>query len=82
MDAKEIMTNDEVIETTEEIVNAGTGKGLKIAAGVGLAVLGCGIAYKYIIKPVAAKIKAKKEQAMIDDGVNDRFEDDSESEEE
>lgn len=81
MDAKEIMTNDEVIETTEEIMKTGTSKGFKIAAVVGLAVLAGGVAYKYIVKPIAAKIKSKKEQQMIDEVDDNQFEDDTESEE-
>ena len=81
MDAKEIMTNDEVIETTEEIMKTGTSKEFKIAAGVGLAVLAGGVAYKYIVKPIAAKIKSKKEQQMIDEVDDNQFEDDTESEE-
>ena len=66
MDTNEIMVNEEVIETTEEIVTASSGKGFKVTAGVGLTVLGGFVAYKYVIKPVIAKIKAKKEQQMID----------------
>ena len=62
METNEIMNNEEIIETTEEIVEAGSGKGIKIAAGIGLAALGGLIAYKYIGKPVIAKIKAKREQ--------------------
>lgn len=81
MDAKEIMTNDEVIETTEEIMKTGTSKGVKITAGVGLAILAGGVAYKYIVIPIAAKIKSKKEQQMIDEVDNNQFEDDTESEE-
>lgn len=81
MDAKEIMTNDEVIETTEEIMKTGTSKGFKIAAGVGLAVLVGGVAYKYIVKPIAAKIKSKKEPEIIVEVGYNSFEDDIESEE-
>ena len=81
MDAKEIMTNDEVIETIEEIMKTGTSKGFKITAGVGLAILAGGVAYKYIVKPIAAKIKSKKEQQMIDEVDDNQFEDDTESEE-
>lgn len=61
MDANEMM-NEEVMEATEEIVNSGSGKGFKVAAGVGIAVLVGGVAYKYAVKPLVAKIKAKKEQ--------------------
>ena len=66
MDTNKIMVNEEVIEVTEEIATAGYGKGFKVAAGIGLTVLGGFIAYKYVIKPIVAKIKAKKEQQKID----------------
>lgn len=39
----------------------GSGTGLKIAAGIGIAALVAGLGYKFIVKPVKAKIKAKKE---------------------
>jgi len=61
MDNNKIMVNEEVMEATE-IATSGAGKGFKIAAGVGLAVLGSVIAYKYVVKPIVAKIKAKKAQ--------------------
>ena len=66
MENNEIMNNnEEVIETTtEEIVNASSGKGFKVAAGIGLAVLAGVVAYKYIGKPLLAKIKAKKEETQ------------------
>jgi len=71
MDTNEIMVNEEIIETTEGIATAGSGKVFKVVAGVGLTVLGGFVAYKYVIKPVIAKIKAKKEQQMINAGVYD-----------
>ena len=71
MDTNEIMVNEEVIETTEGIATAGSGKVFKVVAGVGLTVLGGFVAYKYVIKPVIAKIKAKKEQQMINAEVYD-----------
>ena len=74
MDTNEIMVNEEVIEVTEEIATAGSGNGIKMAAGIGLAVLGGVVAYKYIVKPMVAKIKAKKEQQKIDAEFDD-FED-------
>lgn len=66
MDNNEIMVNEEFMETTSEIVTSEAGKGFKIAAGFGLAVLGSVIAYKYVVKPIVAKIKAKKAQQEID----------------
>lgn len=70
MDTNEIMVNEEVIETTEGIATAGSGKVFKKAAGVGLIVLGGFVAYKYVIKPVVAKIKTKKEQRRINKEVD------------
>ena len=64
MENNEILTNEEVMVTTEEIVNASSGKGFKVAAGIGLAVLAGVVAYKYIGKPLLAKIKAKKEETQ------------------
>ena len=72
MNTNEIMVNEEIIEATEEIATASSGKGFKVAAGVGLTVLGGFVAYKYVIKPVmATKIKAKKEQQRINAEVDD-----------
>lgn len=59
MDAKEIMANEDVMEVTEGIARTGTGKGFKVTAGVGLAVLIGGVAYKFVVKPMVAKLKSK-----------------------
>lgn len=67
METNEIMNNEEVMEATaEEIVKTSSGKGIKVAAGIGLAVLAGVAIYKYVGKPMIAKIKAKKEQQIID----------------
>ena len=67
METNEIMNNEEVMETTtEEVVKASSGKGFKVAAGIGLAVLAGVVIYKYVGKPMIAKIKAQKEQQIID----------------
>ena len=71
MDTNEIMANEDVIDTTEEIATASSGKVFKVTAGAGLTVLGGFVAYKYLIKPVVAKIKAKKEQQKINAEVDD-----------
>lgn len=71
MSTNEIMVNEEVIETTDGIATAGSGKVFKVVAGVGLTVLGGFVAYKYVIKPVIAKIKNKKEQRRINAEVYD-----------
>lgn len=65
MDANEIMTNEEVVEVTEEVTANNSGKGFMIAAGIGAAILVGGLAYKYVAKPIVAKIKAKKDEQVI-----------------
>lgn len=84
METNEIMTNEEVVDTTEEIVKTSSGSCLKKVAGVGLVVVAGVIAYKYIAKPMIAKVKAKKDAVLVDDeDINDDFEgDEVETEEE
>lgn len=61
----EILTNENVVETAEEVIEkVDSCKGMKIAAGVGGAVILGVIAYKFIVKPIIAKVKAEKE--MVD----------------
>lgn len=64
MDTNEIM-NNEVIETTEEIVKTSSGKALKVAGGIGLAVIAGVVAYKYIVKPMVDKRKVEREETAI-----------------
>ena len=62
MNKNEIISN-EVVEATEKIVdNAGLSSGVKIAAGIGFSVVVGAVVYKYVAKPVIAKIKTKIEQ--------------------
>jgi len=82
METNEIMNNEEVIEVTEGIATASSGKGLKIAVGIGLAVLASGLAYRYIVKPMVAKIKTGKEERKIFVVNDDRFNNDEEEPEE
>ncbi len=58
----EIMVNEELIEVTEDVVRDGSNLGFKMAVGFGLGLLVGVPTYKYIIKPIASKIRAKKEQ--------------------
>ena len=60
MENNEII-NDEVIEATTDLATTGLSKGFKVV-GVGLIVLAGGVTYKYVIKPVVEKIKAKRAQ--------------------
>lgn len=62
METNEIMTNTEdIMDVTEEVATCGGSKTLKIAGVVtGAALIGVA-AYKYAIKPLWAKLKAKHE---------------------
>ena len=61
MEANEIMTNEEVMETTtEEIVKASSASGFKTAAVFGLVFIAGYVAGKYIIDPAVARIKARR----------------------
>lgn len=62
MENENIMNNEEVIEATAELANAGLSKGFKIGIGVGVAVLVGGITYKYAVKPMLEKVRAKRAQ--------------------
>lgn len=56
----EIMTNEEFIEETEEVVKAVIGKKLKVfGIGIVTVVVG-GVTYKYVIKPIVKNVKAKR----------------------
>ena len=71
METNEIMNNEEVMETaTEEIVKASSGKGFKVAAGIGLAVLAGVVIYRYVGKPMIAKIKAQSSRLSMLSGMN------------
>lgn len=84
MEPNEMIVNEEVVETateaTEEIVKKSSGKGFKIAAGVGLAIVLGGLAIKYVVIPTANKIKAKKQQDsdVIDGEFEEVADDDTE----
>lgn len=67
METNEIMNNEEVMEaTTEEVVKASSEEEFRVAACIGLVVLAGVVIYKYVGKPMIAKIKARKEQQIID----------------
>lgn len=65
MENTEIMTN-EIVETTGEVVEkTGLSKNVKIVAGVGLGALIGFAVYKYIGKPIIAKVKTKIKQKKM-----------------
>jgi len=63
----EIMKNEELVETTTEIAEAGSdNSGLIIAAGLGLAMVAGGLLDRFVVGPVIAKIKARKSGIVVD----------------
>ncbi len=71
METNEIMENEEVVETAEEIMEASSGKSLKIVAGVGAAVAVGVIVYKYVAKPAYDKYKRKKKLRLFEKECSD-----------
>ena len=81
MEANEIMTNaEDIMDVTEEVATCGGSKTLKIAGVVTGATLIGVVAYKYAIKPLWAKLKAKHEakkaskEAVYVESKTDEFE--------
>lgn len=70
---EEIMLNEFIEDTTDEIATVSSGKGFKVAGIVALAVLGGVGAYRYIVKPMVAKIKTKKEEQQRINAEIDNF---------
>ena len=81
---------DEVVEVTEEIVNESSGNFLKTVSVAGLVILGGILTTKYVIKPMMAKFKKKKEDdskiekedldKLRDEAEEVEFEDENENE--
>ena len=68
MNENEIKTIEEVVPSTEEITTVTSENGVGVGMAIGAAIVLVGAAaYKYIAKPLVAKIKAKKEQEVTDD---------------
>ena len=80
METNEIMMNEEVIETAEEIVRKSPNKALKVAGIGGVAVLGGFVAYKYVIKPAVAKFKRNEKKKEFEKAFNVRHDDSDETE--
>lgn len=68
METNEIMTNEEVVEAAEEIVPASSENGIGVGIAIGSAVVLVGVlTAKYIVKPLVAKIKDKKNEQRDSD---------------
>lgn len=88
MEENNIMNNEEVMETTtEEIVEAASKGGFKKVATFGLGMIAGVVAYKYVLKPVGAKIKTwneerKAKKQVVDDATFDEVDETEENFEE
>lgn len=60
METKEIMNNEEVIDTTEEIVKAASKGGFSKVTTIGVAMIAGGLAYKFVVAPAVSKLKEMK----------------------
>ena len=68
MNTNEIVTtNEQLIETAEEMIKTDSNKGFNVAIGIGLSLLVCGVAYKCAVKPIMSKIKSKKKEEIVDE---------------
>ena len=62
MENNEMMvSNESILDLTEEVVTKND-KGLRIAGSVAAAIIVGGLAYKFVVKPLIAKFKAKKQE--------------------
>ena len=62
MDEK--IVSEEIIETVEDIVSNGSGKALKVAGKIGLALIVGGLTYRFVVRPIIRKVKARKNQTQ------------------
>ena len=60
METNEIMNNEEVMDTTEEIVKTASKGGFSKVATIGVAMIAGGLAYKFVVAPVVGKLKEMK----------------------
>lgn len=60
METNEIMNNEEVMDTTEEIVKTASKGNFGKVATIGVAMIAGGLAYKFVVTPVVSKLKEMK----------------------
>lgn len=72
METNEIINNEKVMDTTEEIVKTASKGGFSKVATIGVAMIAGGLAYKFVVAPVVGKLKemkARKGFRVVDDDV-------------
>lgn len=60
METNEIMNNEEVMDTTEEIVKTASKGGFGKVTTIGVAMIAGGLAYKFVVAPAVSKLKEMK----------------------
>ena len=60
METKEIMNNEKVMDTTEEIVKTASKGGFRKVTTIGVAMIAGGLAYKFVVAPAVSKLKKMK----------------------
>jgi hypothetical protein len=60
METNEIMNNEEVMDTTEEIVKTASKGGFRKVTTIGVAMIAGGLAYKFVVAPAVSKLKEMK----------------------
>ena len=69
METNEIMNNEEVMDTTEEIVKTASKGGFSKVATIGVAMIAGGLAYKFVVAPAVSKeMKARKGFRVVENG--------------
>lgn len=73
MNTNDIIKDEEVMEVIETPSELDSTGGFIAVVGIGLSMLVGGLAHKYIVDPMIAKIKAKKETSEAEEVYNITF---------
>lgn len=71
METNEILTNEEVIEKTEDVVKNVHASGTKLMAGFGLGIMAGILGYRYIYRPIKNKLKTRWEEHKAEQNIID-----------
>lgn len=74
MEFNDVMNNDAIVETAENLFESASGDGLVIAACIGLGMIAGGVTYKFVVEPTVARIKIWKENKKDSKNGFDTFE--------
>lgn len=66
METKDLVMNEEVVEVVEEVAMKDSGKVLKKLGAIGAIAGGGYLIYRFAVKPIVKKIKARNEETVVD----------------